>query len=845
MHYFYPNEIINAIGSIASYTLKGKITMKKKVVRTLHTMHCGGGCLINMHMSDGRVGRITSAGDIPRSGCREFDESIGPIQRRACLLGLSEKRRINAPDRLKHPLVQTGKRGDPRGFKKISWDEALDIVAGWYREAMNRKDELGYLPIWDEGGVSKYFGPYLARFGNPSSGNLRAATYAALGDYATLRGNPVMDIFNSKFILIWGNDTQATVPYLSFAMMKAKEQGIPITVVDVRTTETVSTFATGVDDVPPHICVRPGTDGAMLAAMANVIYRKNLHDADFIKEYCFGFYPGDEVESKSPKNHPVTGEPYYGKWFKVPEGHSFVEYLDQLELEKGGYAGVLRWASELTGTDEKIIEALAVKYATTKPSFICSRLTGPQRTHNGMYFSWLLIALSAMTGNTLKRGGGFGEIRADDGYSVELASNASEEGLYDPILFSSFKINEFLLTGTDGRNLGELRSDILMMNEIDIGENKGLQVDMYIRGAIGGNVFNQYQNINRKRVAWERIKHVVSYERFMSTTAAWSDIVFPVVTDYEREKFLSQTVGDVYIATGEVTGLYEAKPDEWINEELAKRLGVSIKSNASMEEETMKELWDQAKIPEEYKKINPEVKLPSFEEIKQAGNFQLPVPKENTYIQLANINPGEFDTDTGRINFFSPYYHERGRAVLKVSRAQYVKPEEGYEDVLESGGKIGLKGLKYPIQFITPHVSHRALSSYGNSALIAEQRPHVVEIHPIDAKPRGIENNDEVYVFNDVGCIRIKAKVTNRILPGVVSMGQGMTYRPSLYETYEAWFDANGDGIPEKHLVPVDVGGCTNSITTERNSGVLDPFLCGLGLNAGGALCEVSKTKPI
>lgn len=819
--------------------------MEKKVIKTLHPMHCGGGCLLNLHMEDGRVGSITSAGDIPRANCREQDESLGPIQRRACLLGLSEKKRINAPDRLKCPLIQTGERGDLSGFKRISWDEALDRIAGWYKEAIDRKEELGYIPIWDEGGIAKYFGPYLTRFGNPSSGNLRAATFAALGDYATLRGNPVMDIFNSKFILIWGNDTQATVPYLSFAMMKAKEQGMPITVVDVRSTETVSTFATGKEDVPPHICIRPGTDGAMLAAMANVIYRRNLHDEEFIKEYCFGFYPEDEVTSRSPKKHPVTGEPYYGKTFKVPAGQSFVEYLDELEAEHGGYDGVLGWASNLTGTDVKVIEDLAVQYASTKPSFICSRLTGPQRTHNGMYFSWMLIALSAMTGNTAKRGGGFGEIRADDGYSVELEEPAPEEGIFDPVLFSSFKINEFLLTGTDGRTLDELRSDIKTMNGIDIGEGNGLQVDMFIRGATGGNVFNQYQNINRKRSAWERIKHVVSYERFMSTTAAWSDIVLPVVTDFERDRFLTQTVGDTYVVTGEVAGMYEAQLDEWINAELAKRLGLEIPSSVSMDEEEMKELWDNARIPEEYKAIVPDAALPSFEELMEAGNLQLPVPKENTCIQLAAIKPGEFDTDTGRINFFSPYVYERGRAVLKVSRAQYVRPEEGYEDVLENGGKIGLKGIKYPIQFITPHVAHRALSSFGNSALISEQRPHVVEIHSKDAKSRGIENGDDVYVFNDVGCIRIQAKVTNRILPGVVSIGQGMTYRPSLREDYEAWFDEDGDGIAEKHIVPVDVGGCTNSITSERNSGILDPFFCGLGLNAGGALCEISKEKPV
>jgi len=227
------------------------------------------------------------------------------------------------------------------------------------------------------------------------------------------------------------------------------------------------------------------------------------------------------------------------------------------------------------------------------------------------------------------------------------------------------------------------------------------------------------------------------------------------------------------------------------------------------------------------------------------ANLQLPVPKEKTFIQTALINPGEFDTDTGRVNFYSPLYAERGRAVLKATRAQYVRPAEGYEEILEGGGKVGAKGLKYTLQFITPHLAQRALTTYGNVPVINDQRPQAVEIHPIDASNRNINDGDLVYVFNDNGCMKLPVIITKRILPGVVSIGMGAWYRPSTTETYEAWFDADNDGIAEKHIVPVDVGGCTNIITSELNSGVLDPFFCGLGLNAGGALCEISLEKPL
>ncbi|MDF2532164.1 MAG: dimethyl sulfoxide reductase subunit [Clostridia bacterium] len=823
-----------------------KADKEMKTVMTLHPMHCGGACMLKLHMKNGRVCKVTSAGDIPREGSYEKDEALMPIQRRACLLGISEKRRIYAPDRLKYPMKQTLERGNIRGFKRITWDEALDTIADWYREMLLRKDDLGYLPVWDEGGVAPYLGPYLGRFGNPSSGNLQAATFASIGEYSKLRGNPPMDIFNAKYIVIWGNDSQATVPYLAFAMMKAKEEGIPITVVDTRYTDTASSMGTGCGNVPRYICVRPGTDSAMLSAMANVIYRKNLHDKDFLKKYCFGFYPGDSLISKSPSKHPVTGESYAGKAFTVPKGLSFVEYLDELQEEHGGYDGVLSWASNLTGTPKDVIEEFAIQYATAKPAFICSKLTGPQRTHNGMYFSWMLIALSAMTGNITKKGGGFGEIRADDGYSVKLDPEPvlTDMEAHQPILFSIFKLSDVMLHGLDGRTSKELREDVLAMNKIDLGQDARLKMEMYVRGAVGGNPFNQFQNINKRTLAWDKLKYVVSYERFMTSTAAWSDIVLPTITNFEESSFRMQWVSDTFVVNGPIEHMYEAKPDRWINEQIALRLGLDYGRKNLTDRQIMEEQWSKAVIPEEYKEINPEVKLPSFEEILETANFQLPVPKEKTLIQTAAIKPGEFDTDTGRINFYSPYYAERSRMVLEVPRAQYVRPSEGYEDIIKDGGKVGAKGIRYTLQFITPHAAQRALSTYGNLPVIGEQRPQLVEMHPEDAMTRGIHDGDLVYVFNDNGCIKLPVMLTKRILPGVVSIAQGACYRPSTTETYEAWFDADNDGKPEKHVGPVDVGGCTNTITTDLNSGVLDPFFCGLGLNAGGALCEISMQKP-
>ena len=76
--------------------------------------------------------------------------------------------------------------------------------------------------------------------------------------------------------------------------------------------------------------------------------------------------------------------------------------------------------------------------------------------------------------------------------------------------------------------------------------------------------------------------------------------------------------------------------------------------------------------------------------------------------------------------------------------------------------------------------------------------PHVVWINPEDAETRGLKNNDNARVFNDRGTISIKVKVTERIIPGTVSVGQG------------AWYSPDKEGV--------DRGGCANVLLKDEHS---------------------------
>ena len=864
--------------NLASYKTEPSVTPQDNLVLDKetkpvlhgHHSHCGGSCVLKLHVKNNRVVKITSHGDISRAeasdaanklisaanpfgivpgvwaGSQAADESLAPIQRRACLKGLSETKRIYNPDRLKYPLKQTGQRGDYRGFKRISWDEATDTVAKWLGEMQARKSALGYVPILDAGGISKYLGTHITTYGSPSLGNLTDAWFISCGPG---KGNTGLDMLNSKFIINWSNDHRVTRNMMPFYMLKAKEAGIPIVTIDTRHTDTVSAMSTGSGDVPPWISVRPGTDAALQAAMANVIYRKGLHDDAFIKQNCFGFYPGDTVVSQSANKDPVTGKAYAGQTFTCPPGQSFVEYLDQLEKDNGGYNGVLQWASRLTNAPAAAIESLAIKFATSKPAYIYASYNGgAQRTHNGLFYSWMLIALTAMTGNINKRGGGPGELRFGDGYRIALGAAPAAKvpaTSYGSMKISTYHIGQTILSGRDHRTAAQLRADILLQNKIDLGADAKIKIEMIYRGAGDTAMLQQRPDLTKAVIAYKTVKYIVAHEINMAPDAAFADIVLPAAHNFENNYFTNRYTDDLFVCSGPSAPLYEAKPDWLINQMIAQKMGLDLNRGDVSDLDIMKKQWEDAKIPDAYKAIDPTAKLPTFEEVMEKGNLQLTVPLDKTIIDMASYAPGKFKTDTGRINFYSPFLASRGRSLNGVCRVQYVRAFEGYEDILENGGKVGAKGIKYTLQFITPHILQRAHSQYNNLAILTDKIPQVVWIHPVDAAVRGISNGDLVYAFNDHGCIKIPAELTKRVRPGMVAVGEGSWYRPSTTETYEAWIDTNGDGKPEKFTVPVDVGGATNSITPGMASGTGgDPLTTGFGFNAGGNLCEVSKTHP-
>ena len=119
----------------------------------------------------------------------------------------------------------------------------------------------------------------------------------------------------------------------------------------------------------------------------------------------------------------------------------------------------------------------------------------------------------------------------------------------------------------------------------------------------------------------------------------------------------------------------------------------------------------------------------------------------------------------------------------------YTPGFENYNDPLTA---------KFPLQLTGFHYKARVHSTYGNVDVLKAACRQEMWINPMDAKARGISNGDRVRIFNGRGEVHIEAKVTPRMMPGVVALGEGAWYSP----------DANR----------IDQAGSINVLTTQRPS---------------------------
>lgn len=741
-----------------------------KVVWGACSVNCGSRCALRLHVRDDEVYWV----ETDNTG----DDVYGNHQVRACLRGRSMRRRMNHPERLNYPMKRVGKRGEGK-FKRISWEEAYsEIAASLQRIVAKYGNEAVYINYTSGivgGNITRSspyaslvarlmncYGGFLSHYGTYSTAQIACAMPYT---YGSNEGNSTSDIENSKLVVLFGNnpaETRMSGGGITYFLEQARERSnARMIVIDPRYTDT----AAGRED--EWIPIRPGTDAALVAGLAHVLISEDLVDQRFLDNYCVGY-----DEKTLPAGVPANS---HYKAYILGQGEDGVEKTPQ-------------WASQITGVPAERIITLAREIGSTKPAYI-SQGWGPQRQANGELTSRAIAMLPILTGNVGINGGNSGARESTYTITIERM----------PVLENPVKTQISCFSWTDaiarGPEMTAKRDGVRGKDKLDVPIK-------FIWNYAGNTITNQHSDINKTHDILQddsQCEMIVVLENFMTSSAKYADILLPDLMTVEQEDIIPNdyagNMGYLIFIQPATSAKFERKPIYEVMSEVARRLGPEV--HQKFTEGRTQEQWLQYLYA---KMLEKDPQLPSYEALRSMGIYKRKDPNGHfvAYKKFRDdpaANP--LKTPSGKIEIYSARLAEIARS-WELEKDETISPLPVYASTFE-GWDDPLRNT-YPLQMFGFHYKARTHSSYGNIDVLQAACPQEVWINPLDASQRGIASGEAVRVFNGRGEVRVAAKVTPRIMPGVVAMGQG------------AWHQANMNGDR------IDHGACMNTLTTHRPS---------------------------
>jgi anaerobic selenocysteine-containing dehydrogenase len=337
----------------------------RRVVRTTCNRDCPDACGIVAEVEGGRI--VSHRGDPEHGITRGF----------LCHRGRHYLDRFYSPDRITHPL-----RRDGDGWRRVSWDEALDEIAGRLVRCRDRDGAASVLVVSYSGItglVAKQLGRIFWRhFGGVSltEGGLSVeATHAAQHlDFGAPATHSPEDLANARGFAIWGKNVAVTRPHVLPFINAARKKGAPVHVVDpVR-----CSMAQRADR---HHQLRPGTDAWLALGVGRVLVERGAYDRDFVEAHTVGF-------------------------------EAYERLVTSVDLDR---------VARITDVDRARIEELAELYAASTRPLATMIGLGPSYWRGAGVAVRLIDALAAVSGNLGVAGGGaHTDTEGQDGMDLSL-----------------------------------------------------------------------------------------------------------------------------------------------------------------------------------------------------------------------------------------------------------------------------------------------------------------------------------------------------------------------------------------------------------------------------------------
>ena len=653
---------------------------------------------------------------------------------------------------LEHGAGPTDLRGRDE-FVEVSWGEAIEAVATELNRARDRHGNesiFGGSYGWASAGIFHHSQTQLQRLLNLIGGYTRSINSYSNGTSVVLLPHVVGSAEEvMRQPTSWPTIIEHTELVVAFGGIPAKNVFVtPGGMTQHRTRDYLDRAASrGVEfalvspvrnDLSPHIPatwypVVPGTDVALMLALAHTLLVENLADRAFLDRYTFG---ADIFESY------VVGT-------------------------SDGVAKDAEWASTRCQIPADEIRQLARRMAAVRT--LVTVTWSLQRIPHGEQPVWAGLALAALLGQIGLPGGGFGHGYGSMG---DVGSTGPSIGLPH---FSKGrnKIRTFIPVARI--------ADMLLSPGEEFAYDGGTYTypDIRLVYWAGGNPFHHHQDLNRLARAWARPDTVVVHEQMWNANARMADIVLPATSNLERNDIGHGVRDALLIAMKKLMPVVgESRDDYEIFADIAQHMGqreAFTEGRDSMQ--WLEFLYAHAARGARTAGVD----YPEFKDFWATSGVRFP-PSPGGVVMLDTFRADPvghpLQTPSGRIELFSE----------RIASFAYADCP-GHPTWLEPAEWLGAAlARQYPLHMISdqPYTKlHSQLdhSSYSLANKVAGREP--VHIHPHDATARGIGAGDVVRLFNGRGACLAGAVLDADLRIGVVKLSTG------------AWWDPDRPGSPD------------------------------------------------
>ncbi|MCR5785532.1 MAG: molybdopterin-dependent oxidoreductase [Eubacterium sp.] len=753
-----------------------------------------------------------------------------------CAKGLSGLQALYNPNRNKYPMIRVGERGENK-WKRISWDEAFDIISDKLLEAKKEYGAETVLGSTGGGGNPQFFS--IARFMNifgspnwfePGSSQCylpRSCTYQLMygGTNPSIADSNSKEIYYAKgtkmnCLVLWGTDPSYSSPACGGAALAAlRAEGVKTVVIDPRMTPDAAKA-----DI--WLQIRPGTDVALEMAWINYIIQNKLYDYDFVLKWTNLPYlvntetkllkRGKLGERKYMLNMPGDPDEFYvydkksgeAKVLSYPWNDDLDVELDcEVEIDgvlhKTGFR-LLRermeeWtvekAAEICWLDPKMVEDAINMYAKNTPGGIAIGVA-TDHSPNSSQAAQCACTLDALMGNVEKPGTCLqrfltsGVTPMGDFNIMPATDKLAPEQVVKRLGGNEYK----------GMNLWKCAHAPTIIEAMETGKPYPIRVWLERSGNKWVNVADGQRWVK----AAKNIPFIVHMYMYPTSFSAYADMLLPTEEWLETDMIVENC--NKILARQATTHLYETMDESMIWSMLCKRLGEKGDEGCRMafDKEYMginKPYWNSMEEILDYSLAPAGI---TFKQLKEEGVHQFCTEEEyRRYYVYKNPDPSlggkptGFITPSRKMEIYFETWITLSRTGAPLASCPLPPASHDYDPLpfymepVESPIRDDEISKKFPLVMTNGRVPFFHHGTLRNVPYMREIYPAPeVWVNPADAKKYGIEHNSWVWVESLRGKVRGIANITAGIGEGCAYMERFWAPENLDKETH-GWMEMN------------------------------------------------------